>query len=213
MKTRDKIIQAARRLFNEQRFGSVSTAAIAVEVGIAEGNLWYHFRSKRALLDAISAEFAETIEARLAMQPAPQDDIIAAYVGWLLSVMRELDAYRFLYRDRADYGEHSAVVLDHIAEWFDRTHAQLMTYLGAMIDQGLLDWPRERLADLCSNALIILRYGLEYQREMDPVAKGDLASARWTVLRHLTLFEDRLDATAARQFHRAIEKHGLERVG
>lgn len=212
LKTRDRIILAARHLFNEQRFGTVSTAAIAAEIGIAEGNLWYHFRNKRALLDAISNEFAQAIEVRLAMRPAPQSNVIEAYVEWLGSVLREFTAYRFLYRDRADYGEHSPVVLDHIAEWFDRTHEQLRAYLGAMIDQGLLDWPPSRLADLCTNALIILRYGLEFQREADPLVKGTLAEGRWTVERQLSLFEDRLDPAAARRFHRAIEKAELEPV-
>lgn len=211
-KTRDRILAAAQRLFNEQRFGSVSTAAIAADLGIAEGNLWYHFRSKRALLDAISNEFAEAIDARLTMRPDPGSDVIEAYVDWLGRVMSEFSAYRFLYRDRADYGEHSPVVLDHIAEWFDRTHEQLRAYLGAMIDQGLLDWPRDRLADLCTNALIILRYGLEFQREMDPVVKGALSEGRWTVERQLTLFEDRLNPAAAKRFHRAIENAALETV-
>ena len=69
---------------------------------------------------------------------------------------------------------------------------------------------RVRLGDLCTNALLILRFGLEYQREMDPAAVGDLDSARWTVERHLTLFEDRLDPAVARRFHRAIEQADLQ---
>lgn len=209
VKTRDRILAAALRLFNEQRFGGVSTAAIAAEVGIAEGNLWYHFRSKRALLDAISADFAEAIEDRLQLRPSEDGDLIADYVALLATMQRELHTYRFLYRDRADYGESSPIILDHIGGWYDRVHGQLAAYLGAMIDRGHLDWPRARLADLCTNVLIILRFGLEYQREMDPAAAGDLDSARWTVERHLSLFEDRLDPAAARRFHRAIEQSGL----
>lgn len=206
VKTRDRILAAALRLFNEQRFGSVSTAAIAADVGIAEGNLWYHFRSKRALLDAISADFAEVIEARLAMRPTEGGDLIEDYVGWLACVQRELHTFRFLYRDRADYGESSPIVLDHIGGWYERVHEQLGAYFGALIDGGYLDWPRARLGDLSTNALLILRFGLEYQREMDPAAAGDLDSVRWTVERHLTLFEDRLDPAAARRFHHAIEQ-------
>lgn len=209
VKTRDRILAAALRLFNEQRFGSVSTAAIAAEVGIAEGNLWYHFRSKRALLDAISADFAEAIEDRLQLRPSDDGDLIEDYVALLATMQRELHTYRFLYRDRADYGESSPIILDHIGGWYDRVHGQLAAYLGAMIDRGQLDWPRARLADLCTNVLIVLRFGLEYQREMDPAAVGDLDSARWTVERHLSLFEDRLDPAAARRFHRAIEQAGL----
>ena len=65
MKTRDRIIATALRLFNEVGYGAVTTAALAEHLGMAEGNLWYHFKTKRALLDAIGLRYAVAIEARL----------------------------------------------------------------------------------------------------------------------------------------------------
>ena len=67
MKTRDRIVETARALFNEQGYGAVSTAALAAACGMAEGNLWYHFKTRRALLDALGERFAARIEARLAL--------------------------------------------------------------------------------------------------------------------------------------------------
>ena len=55
LKTRDRIVEAARRLFNERGYGEVTTAALASHLGTAEGNLRYHFKTKRALLEAIAA--------------------------------------------------------------------------------------------------------------------------------------------------------------
>ena len=43
VRTRDRIIDTARQLFNRLHYANVTTAMLADAVGIAEGNLWYHF--------------------------------------------------------------------------------------------------------------------------------------------------------------------------
>jgi AcrR family transcriptional regulator len=204
MKTRERIVEQARLLFNEQGYDAVTTAALAAHCGIAEGNLWYHFKTKRALLDAVGEGFAQAIEARLAL--LPEGDPVDAYVRLLGVTMAEFRDYRFLYRDQPSYGEHAAAVRAKAPEWIERTFAQIEAHLAALADAGLLDWPRERLRDLAINATIILRYGLEHYRELgEPTGEGSGAVAR-TLARHLTLFEHRLAPEAARQLQAAIER-------
>lgn len=53
MKTRDKIIEAAIRLFNDQGTKPVTTNHIAADCGISPGNLYYHFRNKEEIIRAI----------------------------------------------------------------------------------------------------------------------------------------------------------------
>mgnify|MGYP000706305408 CR=1 FL=1 len=200
--TRDRIVEQARHLFNEQGYEAVTTAALAAHLGMAEGNLWYHFKTKRALLDAIGARYAEVIEQRLRMVPGA--DAVASYAALLGTMMAEFRAFRFLYRDQRSYGQLAELIEQNARQWTEITFAQLEAHLAALVDAGLLDWPRERLGDVAINATIILRYGLEHYREMGvPVGAGSGAVQR-TLKQHLTLFEHRLDPQAAARLNAAI---------
>jgi len=200
--TRDRIVEQARHLFNEQGYEAVTTAALAAHLGMAEGNLWYHFKTKRALLDAIGARYAEVIEQRLRMVPGA--DAVASYAALLGTMMAEFRAFRFLYRDQRSYGQLAELIEQNARQWTEITFAQLEAHLAALVDAGLLDWPRERLGDVAINATIILRYGLEHYREMGvPVGAGSGAVQR-TLKQNLTLFEHRLDPQAAARLNAAI---------
>lgn len=205
MKTRDRILVTARQLFNERGYGNVPTADIADHLGMSEGNLWYHFKSKRALLEALSSQFAGEIEERLTIRPLSGDDIVEAYADLLGRIMAELRRNRFLYRDQADYGEHCDIVLSNLPGWYARTGQQLLDHYRVMVAQGLLDWPVDHLPALTTNATLILRFGLEYRREMGEDMAAGAGSVRRALLQHLTLFEDKLEADAAMRLHRAIE--------
>ena len=50
IKTRDRIITAARRLFSQKGFKGTTTAEIAEKAGVAEGTIYTHFSSKKELL-------------------------------------------------------------------------------------------------------------------------------------------------------------------
>lgn len=203
MRTRDRIVETALGLFNQQGYGAVTTAALAAACGIAEGNLWYHFKTRAALLDAIGERFAAAIEARLALRPG--GDPVANYVALLDRVMLEFRQFRFFYRDQQAYGEEAATVRANAPRWLESTFDQVEAYLAALVEADLLDWPRERLRDLAINATIILRYGLDHYRELgEPIAEGS-GAVRRTLRRHLTLFEHRLEPAAAAQLHQAIE--------
>jgi len=51
--TRQRILEAARKLFGRRGFDTTTVREIADEVGITDGALYYHFRSKREILNAL----------------------------------------------------------------------------------------------------------------------------------------------------------------
>lgn len=52
-KTKEKIIETAITLFNQEGTSSISTNHIAKELGISTGNLYYHFQNKEEIIRAI----------------------------------------------------------------------------------------------------------------------------------------------------------------
>lgn len=203
MNTRDKIIRTAREAFNAQGYGAVTTAALARACGIAEGNLWYHFKTRRALLAAIAEEFSGVIARRLALRPDPCDPV-GSYCRMLAALMRELRDYRFLYRDQPQYGEHVEPIASHVGQWLEATIDSMEAHFAALVEARLLDWPKDRLRDLAINATILARYGLEHYAELGE-SKG---AVRKTLLQQLTLFEDRLESAAAARIRAGVEQIG-----
>ena len=175
----------------------MTTAALAAEHGISEGNIWYHFRTKRDLLEAISEEFVRYSTERLALRPSGETDVIEGYIELMMAHERELLLYRFLYRDQADYGGHSQIVLDNITGLYDNSRAQFKAFFTEMVRVGLLDWPEDRIDHLTVNAVILIRFGLEYFRETQQAF--DSGAVEQTLLQHLTLFEHQLDPAAAKR--------------
>lgn len=204
MKTRDRILIIARDLFNAERFGNVTTADLARACGIAEGNLWYHFKNKRALLDAITEMFLTDVEVRLAMLPSAPDTILYEYADMLAALMSEIRLYRFLYRDQADYGEHTDRLLQRLPGIYRDTHAQFQTFLLGMIKAGHLDQAPDRIPALATNSVIILRYHLEYLRERGEDSEQGSGAVRRAVDQHLTLFDSSLTPAAHKSLLAAL---------
>ncbi|MCR9224949.1 MAG: TetR/AcrR family transcriptional regulator [Hyphomonas sp.] len=206
MKTRDRILETARNLFNTRRFGNVTTADLATECGIAEGNLWYHFKNKRALLEALTEGFLVEVEHRLALLPSDEARVLEDYAAMIAALMSEIRRYRFLYRDQADYGEHTDQLLERLPGIYRDTLSQFQAFLHAMVKAGHLDLDRERLPSLATNIVIVLRYHLEFLRESgadSDVGSGAVESA---VEQHLTLFRHALSEQAAKRLDLALSQ-------
>ncbi|MGB5485220.1 TetR/AcrR family transcriptional regulator [Parasphingorhabdus sp.] len=187
-KTRTKIVKTAKKMFNERRYGNVSTLAIAREIEISEGNVWYYFNNKRDLLDEITTEFLEVVDRRLAILPTGSDDVLQQYAKMLATLVEEFRNYGFIYRDQADFGEHADELQLRLPKIYADGIEQGRAFYQAMIDADLLDWPEERLVTLSTNVTIILRYDLEFQRESGTDKQGGDPIAN-TIEQHFSLFE------------------------
>lgn len=95
--TRKKILTNAINLFNKKGVGNVRLQDIAKKAGISAGNLYYHYKSKRELMEAVlkymTKELKTTRSANMAF--LEKDD----YISLIKTYLRFQIEHRFFYRD------------------------------------------------------------------------------------------------------------------
>lgn len=92
MKTKDKILQEALRLFNERGLSQVGVREIARSLGISVGNLSYHFPKKEDLIMELLSEIRMT-----------NDAVYEEYFGGRVSLDRFLDTFRRIMENQYRY--------------------------------------------------------------------------------------------------------------
>jgi len=95
--TRERILEASLRLFNDEGVAAISAHRVAAELGISPGNLHYHFKTKQAIVERLFMRF----EGRLVPCIDATASVTALDDLWL-SLHLNFEAvseYRFIYRD------------------------------------------------------------------------------------------------------------------
>ena len=100
-RTRERILETALALFNDLGEPGVTTASIALTMNISPGNLYYHYRTKDKILEALFADFKKEIEATL-VTPELRRPHAEDIWFFLHSLFEAIWKYRFLYRDLND---------------------------------------------------------------------------------------------------------------
>jgi len=85
--SRDRLLDAARDLFSERGFHATSTRSIAARAGCNLSLIRYYFGGKEGLLRAVVGRNVEAVRAELGMlaaEPAPIDEILDRFVGFMV---------------------------------------------------------------------------------------------------------------------------------
>ena len=107
MKTSERILVTAARLFNDRGERNVSASDIAVELDISPGNLYYHFKGKDGILSALFQRHYQAL-AGILVTPVVEDGFWdegnALERSWLFLtvIMESMYSTRFLYLNHSD---------------------------------------------------------------------------------------------------------------
>jgi len=108
-RTRERILAAALALFAGQGYAGTSIRDIAETVGVTKAALYYHFRSKEEILDALTEPIVAELEAlvaRAGTRPVPPAaellgtlvDILSRRAALIRALMEDPSAPRTLHR-------------------------------------------------------------------------------------------------------------------
>lgn len=202
-KTADQILEAARRRFNQKGYASTTLAEIAASIEISQGNLTYHYRTKRDLVTRLQQQVAQRIQQHHAR--GVPDHLEDEYVERLRFVFELNATYRFLLRDDAQIEpgpEHQSphqVLLDDFAA---------LSALMARVEQA--GWLRRDysvdLGILTRSLWVLSRFWMDFLSEMELRQEPDWEDQRRGIEHHFAVLLPNLTATGRRRFEAALNR-------
>ncbi len=196
-------MEAARLGFNEKGYATTTLAEIAAAVDISQGNLTYHFPTKRHLVTRIQELVAEEIaERRATRRPGTVED---DYVSHLSFVMRLTATYRFLLRDDAqiepgpDHRSPHQVLVDDFAA--------IRRLVDRVEGDGLFRRDLDVDVEILARSLWILsRYWMEHLSEMELRREITWEDQHRGIVHHFAVLLPNLTAEGRRRFSIALDR-------
>ncbi len=171
-RTRERILELSLRLFNEQGEPQVTTSAIADEMNISPGNLYYHFRNKDDIVNALFEQYEREMEGLLRLPGELPADVEDAWL-FLHLLFETIWRHRFVYRDLSDLLTRNRRVETHfrtILEGKSRTARRLCDGLAAAGQLHATDFEIDALA---TNMVVVATWWLQYEYVLEPRRFGE----------------------------------------
>ncbi len=163
-RTRERILATSLRLFNELGEPNVTTTAIAGELEISPGNLYYHFHNKDEIVDALFDEFQSEIDPLLDSPLAGDPQIEDAWL-YLHLLFEAIWRYRFVYRDLNDLLSRNRRVEMRFRRIVERQTLAALALCRSLVERNVGDALIESLA---TNMVLVTTYWLSFEFVRQP---------------------------------------------
>jgi AcrR family transcriptional regulator len=209
-RTRERILELSLRLFNELGEPNVTTSAISEEMRISPGNLYYHFRNKDDIVNALFEQFEREIDQLLAEAGGHEPTVENAWR--LLHVLFDMIwRYRFIYRDLNDLMSRNRKVEKQFQVIVQRKTDAARSLCLRLADAKQIDATPAAIESLATNMVVVATFWLsfEYVRNARRFSDADYrggALARG-VYQVMSLIGACLRGQAREQFDRLAAEH------
>ncbi len=205
-RTRERILEASLRLFNDFGEPNVTTSAISDELGISPGNLYYHFRNKDEIVDDLFERFERDIAVTL-LAPggrAPTVDDI-----WLfLHLMFELTwKYRFLFRDLNDLLTRNRTLEIHFRQILQHKVNTAVIICEGLVARGEMIASRAEIKSLSENMVVVSTYWLSYEYVRNPRSLNEGEAMSRGIFQVMSLAAPFLVGRARELFSRLADRY------
>ena len=161
-------------LFNSEGETQVSTVDIAAVLGISPGNLYYHFKGKEAIIealfDAFETELRQVLSAPIEKPLSLEDNWIFVYI-----IFEEINDFRFFYEGMSSILERCPALRPRLARLLALKKSTTEAVLTSLESQRLVAFfadEKHRLADrLAAHLTFWLQYRAVTQREQSDRAR------------------------------------------
>lgn len=209
-RTRERILELSLRLFNDLGEPNVTTSAIADEMNISPGNLYYHFRNKEEIVDALFEQFEREIDDLL---DAPGKRPVHFEDAWLFLhlLFESIWRYRFVYRDLNDLLSRNRKLEVHFRTILERKSRAAHALCNALQAAGQLQASQREIDALAVNMVVVATWWLSYEyvshaRRFSDEQYQSQAMARGAY-QVLSLIAPHLDPSGRELFNRLADEY------
>lgn len=171
VKTRDRILKTALALFNQEGEHQVSTVDIAAVMGISPGNLYYHFKGKEVIIEALFDDFEEEMRQVLSAPIKRPLDIEDNWV-FVYILFEEINDFRFFYYGLASVLERCPNLRPRFSRLLKLKQETVNAILTALEKAGLVAFGPGEQAALATRLAAHLTFWLQYRDLTAPAQSG-----------------------------------------
>ena len=184
MTTKEKILAAALKMFNQEGYGSVNLFELAKSIGMSRGNMTYHFRDKEAILQALAEELWQKMEAVNPSQQIPSFKNLHRNSQQYYQFQRD---YSFIFQDQQVLKHPS--IAPRMKEFAEKTIRNIEVAIAFSIEVG--NMKPEQVAGtykhLALTSWIIMFFWANQQKVRGEKTRKDGEKIIWSLLLpHLT---------------------------
>jgi AcrR family transcriptional regulator len=171
-RTRERILEVSLRLFNDQGEPQVTTSAIADEMNISPGNLYYHFRNKDDIVDALFEQFERDMDALLRLPGDRSADVEDAWL-FLHLLFETIWTHRFVYRDLSDLLTRNRKIELRFRSLLDGKTRAARALCDGLAARGQLRAGDFEIEALATNMVVVATWWLSYEFVRDARRFGE----------------------------------------
>ena len=136
-KTKQKILDVSKDLFNEEGYSHVTIRMIALRLGISSGNLNYHFKKREEILEGLYFEMVESFDKRIDDLPKAEISFSQIKNDIKLSMDRMLE-YKFIWTDLFNILRVNDKISVHFNEAYKNRIGGSLFLFGKLKEMGLM---------------------------------------------------------------------------
>ena len=136
-KTKQKILDAALKLFNELGYQQVTIRMIALELQMSSGNLNYHFKKREDIIEALYFQMVKDFDERV--DTLPQTKISFPQIHHdMHTSMQRMVRYKFIWTDLYSLLNSNAKIFDHFSKAHQRRTHGCAFLFNHLIQEGFM---------------------------------------------------------------------------
>ncbi|MEO0550666.1 MAG: TetR/AcrR family transcriptional regulator [Pseudomonadota bacterium] len=161
MKTRDRILDTSLSLFNQEGEAALSAVDIANALEMSPGNLYYHFKGKEPIIEALFGRFEDEMTIILNGTHGAVESIEDNWV-FVYIVLEEIYDFRFFYRNVGELVAQYASLAIRFRNVLAMKRRAIERVLSTLEQRGLVSIDKRLRAALLDQLVSTLTFWLSF---------------------------------------------------